>query len=126
MKNHPEVRELRKKFDRVVVRHYREKDGDQFTHAAVVTGTDIFIGISRCDKRDQFCKRIGRSIALGRAIHEFHESVGATAKRDRSGRKNKLSYRVVVPSSAEVDQVLKKEIFKDSEKKTEETPVELL
>ena len=117
------VKILRDTYDRVVVKHYRE--GDQGTRAAIVSGKDIFIGVSRCVKNDQSNKRIGRTIALGRALREQDIMCGHAQRRNQQ-RETPLSYTITTKTEAEVNDILKKEIFKGQDKPKEKIPVELL
>lgn len=43
------------------------KSGRRFTLAGFPDGNKLKIGLAVCNPKDQFCKKIGRSIAEGRA-----------------------------------------------------------
>jgi hypothetical protein len=59
-------------------RKFEERYGDEIyvTHdsklgrtiAAVVDGGSIMVALAQCSKKDQFCRKIGRHIAVGRAL----------------------------------------------------------
>ena len=49
----------------------KDKEGKRTgkTIAVLFDGDQRFIGISHCSKKDQFSKKIGKTIAIGRAQH---------------------------------------------------------
>jgi len=47
--------------------HSITKSGRRFTICGLPDGDKLKIGLAICNPRDQFCKRIGRNIAEGRA-----------------------------------------------------------
>jgi len=47
--------------------HSKTKSGKRFTAAGNYIGNKIEIGYALCGNKDQFCKKIGRDIAEGRA-----------------------------------------------------------
>lgn len=47
--------------------YHSKPGGPRVTVAAIVDGNSVRFGVSRCSKRDQFFKKKGRYISLGRA-----------------------------------------------------------
>lgn len=51
------------------VRNIGKGKRENYTFAIIPTKTTIFIGVSKCSKKDQFDKKVGRDIAFERASH---------------------------------------------------------
>jgi len=66
MSNVPSLQELKKKFSRVIVKHLRQEKPEE-TCVVLIKDRAVYVGRSRCSKGDQFCKKRGRIIAIGRA-----------------------------------------------------------
>lgn len=56
------------------VRNVGKGKRENYTFAIIPTKTLIFIGVSKCSKRDQFDKKIGREIAFERASHAAYNA----------------------------------------------------
>lgn len=57
-------------FDRVYLKHFRTglpRNKNAVTIAVGSIGEDVYVGVAVCSKRDSFCRKIGRDIAVGRA-----------------------------------------------------------
>jgi len=63
---------LKEKFDRVQLRHIRPDNKTGATVAILVSGEKAFVGYSLCHDNDQFDRKKGRNIAIGRAQHLFN------------------------------------------------------
>lgn len=70
-------------FDRIQVKHLRSATY-QATHVGLVKGDKVFVGIAKCHKTDQFNKKMGIKIALGRAIHAWKVDAGITRPRSKT------------------------------------------
>lgn len=75
-----ELEELKSTFDLVTVKHLRSNTY-QGTHVALVKDGKVFIGISKCHRKDQFNKRLGLKIAIGRAMHSWKVDAGIEPSR---------------------------------------------
>ena len=128
MKN-PDLNGLRKAFDKVVLKHFTTPDNSEFgafqegkkwfgTRAALVKGDRVFIGLARCDLRDKFNRRLGRSIALGRALRAMTRSngEGRKAEKRREAEGVYLSYEVKTSSSYSLEKALTEEVFLSTKK----------
>jgi hypothetical protein len=52
--------------------HGKTKSGRRFTIAGVPDKDKLKIGLAICNPKDQFCKKIGRSISEGRAKNKTY------------------------------------------------------
>lgn len=73
---------------RIRIYHQETPRDDRKSHRTIVilSVSDVhFVGIAKCDKRDQFCKKTGRLIAYGRAkkarAMQFSENIGGGKMR---------------------------------------------
>lgn len=58
-------------YSRTLKRFYPEsKGGETECHLVLRDGTEI-VGVAQCSLKDNFCYRIGREIALGRALKKY-------------------------------------------------------
>ena len=56
--------------------HSKTNNGRRFTLAGVIDGNMMEVGLAVCSPQDQFCKKIGRIIALGRVtIYNFTPNI---------------------------------------------------
>ena len=78
------LNQLRETFDRVVIKYT-----DNTCEVMLVKGLYVFTGKSRCHGNDNFNKKLGRTIALGRA--EFASNVTLNNKATRSSMMKTLS-----------------------------------
>ena len=58
------LKKLKENFDRVLIK-YTEKSCE----VLLVKGLNVYTGKSRCHENDNFDRKLGRTIALGRAEH---------------------------------------------------------
>lgn len=105
--------ELKDQFDKVVVKHHKT-EGSLYraTHAALVKGTTVYIGVSICDEEDQFNRRVGKAIALGRAFYGY--GVNNYSIQPRSIRVTHTApylERIEAKSQEEVEKILDEKIF---------------
>lgn len=99
-------------FDKKVMKHFTVGEW-RGTRSGLVKGLDIFVGIAQCVEQDQFNRRKGRKIALGRSLQSWKEDAGVadkTALRKHSGQ---YYFKVSVASAEEIDAALVKYIFMD-------------
>lgn len=54
-------------YSTVKVKHKEQEIERRVAYAGIVKDTYIHIGEAVCSEKDQFCKKLGRTIALGRA-----------------------------------------------------------
>lgn len=122
---HPDLNELRKQFDKVVLRHFTKPDNSEFgafqegktwfgTRAALVKGDIVYVGLARCDMRDKFNRRLGRSIALGRAIRAMSRTNSLTARKGEIRREAEgvyLSYEIKTSTKYPLERALTEEVF---------------
>lgn len=66
------VQALKKQYDRVQIRHIRPDNRTGATVAILVSGEKAFVGYSLCHDNDQFDRKKGRNIAIGRATFLFN------------------------------------------------------
>ena len=69
------------------VHHQRLEKGDDKrksvrTIVVLEDGDFRHVGIAKCDRRDQFCRKTGRTIAYGRAIHAYNRLNAGVEKRE--------------------------------------------
>lgn len=106
MKRADQAEVLKQHFDKVVLKHYTT-GLYKGTKAALVKGNQVFLGTSLCVQEDQFNRRVGRLIALGRALHAYQVSTGQT-----HGRKSLKHTQVLVATSPEnIEEILTAQIF---------------
>jgi len=67
---------LKEDFDRVLIKYT-----DKSCEVLLIKGLNVFSGSSKCHENDNFNKKLGRKIALGRA--EFASKVTAGIKTNR-------------------------------------------
>jgi hypothetical protein len=80
-----------KLYDREMTYHEKENGlgGSLGTITVLWKGEDRYVGWSRChDKMDQFNRKIGRKIALGRALHALKEDNDLVAIRRFGNRES--------------------------------------
>ena len=101
MKN-KDVVELRKEFDKVIIKHFRPEnpsaENPQGTMAILQKDGLFHVGVARCDHRDQFNRRRGRLIALGRAYQNYRLS-------DLLPKKGKATLAKTFNSKEEIDKL---------------------
>ena len=56
------LKHLKEKFDRVIIKYT-----DKSCEVMLVKGLDVYTGASKCHENDNFDRKLGRTIALGRA-----------------------------------------------------------
>ena len=85
---------LKEKYDRVIITH----DKALGSRVVLVNGLKLHIGESRLHDNDSFNRRLGRTIAQGRAEFASKVSDGSS-----SGRKTELSFTVTCKDVKELD-----------------------
>jgi len=71
---------MKERFGEVYIRHDTENNR---TIGIIVNGTNVHVGISKKHPDDQLNRRLGRSIALGRAKRAYDVYAGKSALRAR-------------------------------------------
>ena len=86
--------ELRKTYDRTIIRHEQQDDGTARTTCVLVSGNSVFVGVARFTNRTfNFSKKKGRAIAQGRAEHAVNVFNNETTRRQsQNKRREELSY----------------------------------
>ena len=74
------VNDLKQGFDRVEIVHFNSETY-KATHVALVKNDTVYVGTSKCHEDDQFNRRRGREIAVGRAMHAWKVDAGILPKR---------------------------------------------
>ena len=114
--------ELKSVFDRVFIKHHTENNPPimpgtmkAMTCVALVKGNKIYIGISACDFHDQFSRKKGSLIAIGRAMHEYELDIGDEIMRDSDYRRQSisfpLSFTVEAPSEITTRDIVQTAVF---------------
>ena len=73
-----DLKTLKEKFDKVYIK-YTDKSCD----VMLVDGLDIFKGRAQCHINDNFNRKLGRTIALGRAEFQYKVNRGIKSQRRR-------------------------------------------
>lgn len=73
------LKKLKENFDRVLIK-YTEKSCE----VLIVDGLNVYKGKSKCHDHDNFDKKLGRTIALGRAEHAHGIANGSKSSRESS------------------------------------------
>ena len=82
-------------FDRIVLKHHNKPYADHWKldqgqlgyvgyrapHAALVKGGVVYVGVAKTNPKDQFNRKLGRKIALGRAFFEYQRQNGLVGPR---------------------------------------------
>ncbi len=94
--------QLRKQYDRVIIRHCNDKDGTGRTTCLLIREGTVFVGVAKFSNRTfTFSKKKGRVMAQGRAEHSVAVFDGkATVRVSKEKRREELSY-IVKPSEHE-------------------------
>lgn len=110
-----EIEQLRKSFDKVCLKHHLGSEQNQYrgSHAALVKGNKVFIGVSVCDDRDQFNRHVGREIAFGRAFYAYQVSERLIQHRNENRMTHSVPFMEVIEASSpeEVEKILDSRIF---------------
>lgn len=86
------LKQARNEFDRVLVTHIRTETGAKTT-VILVEGLNMYVGVSKCAPNDNFNRKLGVTIALGRATFEQRLRAGeTTARKSHATRTESLSY----------------------------------
>ena len=101
-------KELKEKYEKVIIRHNLSEDGTARTTCFLVTGDRIFVGVSKFSNRTfNFSKKKGRVTAQGRAEHSHDVFLGKTTEReDHKKRREELSYVLTPKSGSTTDELL--------------------
>ena len=70
------LNKLKQNFDKVLIK-YTENS----CNVLLVKGLNVFKGVSKCHENDNFNRKLGRKIALGRAEHAYKVANGAKLVR---------------------------------------------
>lgn len=73
---------LKEQFDRVALKHCTKDGRTPRTIAVLAKGDERYVGISYCHDNDQFSRKMGREIALSRALHRFQVNTGEKLERN--------------------------------------------
>ena len=93
------LKQLREQFDRVIIK-YSEKSCE----VMLIDGLNAFSGVSKCHENDNFNKKLGRTIALGRAEHAFKIVREAAPERSSEFSEGGYKYKIApFDSKEEVD-----------------------
>lgn len=118
------LEELNKQFDRVALKHMvgeGKKGPAGATIAVLHKGDHRYVGISACSSKDQFNRRIGRKIALGRALHLFKLSTGLIKGRDVDPR---TAFKFnVLSGSARAEELVPAHLYKPKKLSAPESAV---
>lgn len=68
---------LKTEFDKVIIKY-----GDKSCNVMLIKGLNVFTGLSKCHENDNFNRKLGREIALGRA--EFASKLVSGEKNSRN------------------------------------------
>ena len=104
------IESLKEGFEQIKIKHFNSETY-KGTHAALVKEGKVFLGIAKCNPKDQFNRRLGREISLGRALHAWKVDAGVEVTRGASS-----VYTIETHSPEELEIVLEKQVF------TEPTP----
>ena len=74
------LKRLKEKFDRVIIKYT-----DKSCEVLIVKGLEAYLGRSKCHESDNFDRKLGRTIALGRAEFAYKISLGEKVVRDSCG-----------------------------------------
>lgn len=80
------VADLKQGFDKVEIVHFNSETY-KGTHAALIKGDKVYVGFAKCHEDDQFNRKRGREIALGRAMHSWKVDSGITPSRKNGSEK---------------------------------------
>ena len=61
------LRQIKEQFERVIIKYTKKS-----CEVMVVDGLKVYVGSSKCHDNDQFNRKLGRAIALGRAMHAYN------------------------------------------------------
>lgn len=107
------IDDLKAGFDLVKIKHFNSEHY-KGTHVALVKDGKVFVGVAKCHVKDQFNRKLGLKISLGRAI--FAWKIDAGIEKDRRGLMV-YGQRTFTSTSPEgTEKILKQEVF------TEPTP----
>jgi len=100
--------ELKKKYEKVIIRHDFNGDGTARTTCFLVRDGNVFVGVSRFSNRTfTFNRKKGRAIAQGRAEHAVNVFLGTAVRRaSQEKRREELSFIVKGSSENTSDDIL--------------------
>lgn len=93
---------IREKFDKVFIRYT-----DKSCEVLLIKGLTIFKGLSRCHENDNFDRKLGRTIALGRA--EFAQKVDSGLRSSRKPKEQSRDENIKAVYSCEIIKLLTEE-----------------
>lgn len=110
------LKKLQEKFDRVLIKYEKNK-----CDILLVDGLRIFSGTSKCHEGDNFNRKLGRTIALGRAEFAFEAHSGNKTSRngqklDKTGEVHEFHGVIEFESQDLVDQCINNFVKKNTDK----------
>ena len=113
---------LKVTFDGVFIKHHTENNPalmigtiKALTCVALVKDKKVYVGISACDHQDQFNRKKGRLIAVGRAMHEYKLDIGIDLPRSsdfyRQSSSFPLSFTIEAPTEINTRDVVQTVVF---------------
>ena len=73
------LRQLKERFERVLIKYSKNS-----CEVLIVDGLNVFAGQSKCHDNDSFNRKLGRTIALGRAEFAYEVSSGEKTPRENT------------------------------------------
>lgn len=98
--------ELKKNYDKVIVRHHKDEDGTARTTCFLVSENTVHVGVAKFSNRTfNFSKKKGHAIARGRA--EFAALVHSNKVNKRTTpRREELSFSVTATEGYSTESIL--------------------
>ena len=100
--------ELKRKYERVLIKHVREEDGTARSICLLVSGGKVHVGLAKfSDRGDSFQRSKGRIIAQGRAELAASVDAGETIPRvSLQKRREELSFTITASEHITVQEVI--------------------
>lgn len=100
--------ELRKEYEKVIIRHHLNDDGTARTTCFLVRGGHVFVGVAKFSNRTfNFSRKKGRAIAQGRAEHAHDVFSGKAVPRESAlKRREELSFTISSSEGYSVESIL--------------------
>jgi hypothetical protein len=85
-----DLERAKRRYDRVLIKYTSNS-----CEVLIVDGLNVYRGLSRCHEKDTFNRKLGRTIALGRAEFAAKLARGEARNRDSQDRANMIAYQNV-------------------------------
>ena len=96
------LKQLREQFDKVIIKY-----SERSCEVMLVKGLSLYVGRSQCHSGDSFNRKLGRTIALGRAEYIAKVSRGEENRRqDFIGAEFAKGYYVITHDEIQLDRVI--------------------